>query len=77
MRAPRRLAAALAVAVVALTACSSGSSSSSGGGSPTAQGKGTITVASANFPENVIIANMYADVLRKAGYDVKTKLNLG
>lgn len=78
MRAPRRLAAALAVAAVALIACGSGGgSSSSGGGSPTAQGKGTITVASANFPENVIIANMYADVLRKAGYDVKTKLNLG
>lgn len=84
MRAPRRIGAAFALAAataIALAACGSsggGSSSpSSGSGSPAAGSLGTITVASANFPESTLVANMYADVLEKAGYKINTKYNLG
>jgi osmoprotectant transport system substrate-binding protein len=51
---------------------SSSSSSSSAGGSGTA-----ITVGSANFPENVILAYIYGGALAKAGYKVDYKVNIG
>jgi osmoprotectant transport system substrate-binding protein len=38
---------------------------------------GTIVVGSANFPEQLILANMYADVLENAGLTVERRLNLG
>jgi osmoprotectant transport system substrate-binding protein len=34
-------------------------------------GKGTITVASVDFPESTVLANVYAEVLSKAGYTTK------
>jgi osmoprotectant transport system substrate-binding protein len=37
----------------------------------------SITVGSANFPENVILADIYADALQAAGATVKKKLNIG
>ncbi len=37
----------------------------------------TITVGSANFPENVILANIYAEALQAQGATIKTKLNIG
>jgi osmoprotectant transport system substrate-binding protein len=37
----------------------------------------TITVGSANFPENVVLADIYALALRGAGAKVTTKLNIG
>ncbi len=85
MRAPRRIGAVIALAAataIALAACGSsggGSSSGSSGSSagPTAGSQGSITVASADFAENTLIANMYADVLQKAGYKISTKYNLG
>jgi osmoprotectant transport system substrate-binding protein len=51
---------------------SSSASSSSGGGSGTA-----ITVGSANFPENVILAYIYGGALAKNGFDVSYKVNIG
>jgi glycine betaine/choline ABC-type transport system substrate-binding protein len=40
--------------------------------------KGTsLTVGSANFPENVILAEIYAQALTAQGATVKTKLNIG
>jgi glycine betaine/choline ABC-type transport system substrate-binding protein len=77
-------AAALAL-VVGIAACGGG------GGSPTvsgvqgnlliqsnpANGKTTITVGSKNFTESVILGQIYAQAIRTAGYNVKTKLNLG
>ncbi|HYZ91786.1 MAG TPA: ABC transporter substrate-binding protein [Actinomycetota bacterium] len=36
-----------------------------------------ITVGSANFPESVILAEIYAQALEAEGYDVSTKLNIG
>ncbi len=37
----------------------------------------TITVASFNFPESAILAEIYAQALENAGYPVEKKLNLG
>lgn len=36
-----------------------------------------ITVGSANFPENVVLANIYADALTAQGASVKKTLNIG
>jgi osmoprotectant transport system substrate-binding protein len=63
-------AAALAMAFVA-AACGG-----SGGGAKK-QGKETISVASTNFPENVILANVYGKALKGAGYQVVFRTNLG
>lgn len=71
---------AAAVAVLALSAC--------GGGDPLTaddppedanggNGGGSITVGSANFPENVLLAEIYAGALRGAGLEVETQLNIG
>jgi osmoprotectant transport system substrate-binding protein len=40
-------------------------------------GKVTLTVGSKNFPEAEILGEIYAQALKAAGYEVKTKLNLG
>jgi osmoprotectant transport system substrate-binding protein len=71
------LGAAL-TAVLAVTACGSSS-----GGSPLSSGGGskaptdTIVVGSANFPENVLLAEIYAEALKAKGVKVSTKLNIG
>jgi glycine betaine/choline ABC-type transport system substrate-binding protein len=36
-----------------------------------------LTVGSANFPENVLLAQMYAEALKAQGADIKLKLNIG
>ncbi len=42
------------------------------------QAKGaTLTVGSANFPENVVLAEIYAEALKDQGAKVKTTLNIG
>ncbi len=72
----------LTAALLLAAACGGGGSSSTSpnlpaAGSSSGAAKGTITVASANFTENEIIADMYVDVLKKAGYTVQTKLKIG
>lgn len=37
----------------------------------------SLTVGSANFAENVILANIYAEALQAQGAKIKTKLNIG
>ena len=37
----------------------------------------TLTVGSANFPENVVLADIYAEALKAQGATVSTKLNIG
>ena len=37
----------------------------------------SLTVGSANFPENVVLADIYAQALTSAGAKVSTKLNIG
>jgi osmoprotectant transport system substrate-binding protein len=39
--------------------------------------KGTITVGALNFPESAIIAQIYGQALKGAGYTINFKLNLG
>ena len=51
----------------------SGDSSSSGGD----KSKPAITVGSANFPENVVLAEIYAGALEAKKFDVTKKLNIG
>lgn len=84
-----RIAASLgtAIALVSLAACggggnnndvfASGSSSSSSSSSSGSGGGSSITVGSANFPESVLLANIYAGALKAKGVDVSTKLNIG
>jgi osmoprotectant transport system substrate-binding protein len=40
-------------------------------------GSGTLTVGAVAFAENQIVAEMYAQVLEQAGYEVKRQLDLG
>ena len=65
--------AVLLVGAMALVAAGCGSSKKS----TSASGKPAITIGSANFTESAMLADMYAAVLRKAGFSVSTKLNLG
>jgi osmoprotectant transport system substrate-binding protein len=85
--------AALAViGLAALTACSSSSSSTpasttsasattsaSSGSNPLSPGgsSGSVVVGSANFPENEVLAEIYALALQAKGVKVSTKLNIG
>ena len=64
--------AALALTLpLALSACTSGN--------PLAPGpkKGQITVGSATFPENVLLADIYASALNAKGVKVGTRFNVG
>ncbi len=74
----RAAAAGVAVAAgLALAACgSSGSSSSSNPLTPTAS-KGTVVIGSANFPENELLAQIYATALAAKGVKVTDKFNIG
>jgi osmoprotectant transport system substrate-binding protein len=75
-------AIALVAAIVA-GACGSGGGSSStkkddaGTSTTAAKAKASITISSANFSENEMLANMYGAVLAKAGYPITYKLKLG
>ncbi|WP_233350209.1 ABC transporter substrate-binding protein [Kushneria phosphatilytica] len=40
-------------------------------------GDKTVTIGSTNFSEQLVLANIYADVLRERGVNVNTRLNLG
>lgn len=71
-------AAALAFILVMAACGSSGDdddSTQSGAGND--GGGKSVTIASANFSENVILANMYAKALEAKGYKVTPKFNLG
>ena len=68
------LGATAAVAVVgALTLAACGSTSSAGSTNASPATGGPIVVAAFNFGESKILANMYADVLKKVGYDATVK----
>jgi osmoprotectant transport system substrate-binding protein len=71
-------ASLLALALFA-GACSSGGDDTNTGasGSAAPAAKGTLTVGvSGNFAENQLVAEMYAQVLEKAGYTVNRELNI-
>lgn len=65
------LAVALTVVGLGLAACSSSSGSSSA--STSASAGGPVVVAAFNFGESQLLANMYAQVLDKAGYQATVK----
>ncbi|USQ80431.1 ABC transporter substrate-binding protein [Ornithinimicrobium faecis] len=70
-------------AALALSACGGGGDplaedEPQGGGSDGASAGGdTLVIGSANFPENVLLAEIYAAALGDAGVDVETNLNIG
>lgn len=65
------MGSALVLAIAA--ACGGTASENSGGVNRNKGDKGSLKVASANFTEALILANMYADVLAKAGYKTSTQ----
>ena len=83
------MAAIAAITLAAVAACSSSGSSSSSS-SPSASGSatssnplssggssGSVVVGSANFPEDELLATVYAQALQAKGIKVSTKLNIG
>ena len=67
-----RLAIAFLVAVVVASACGG-----SGGGSPSGAAKPNVTIGSTNFSEQLILGELYAQILEANGYTVTRKFNLG
>jgi osmoprotectant transport system substrate-binding protein len=68
----------VAVAAFTLAACGGGSDSASD--DPFSSGKSasdTIVIGSANFPENELLMQMYAQALEAKGVKVETKPNIG
>ena len=73
-------AIAAGAGLLVLAACGSSSnptSPGSGGGSGSQAPSDTIVVGSANFQENVVLADIYAEALKAKGVKVSTKLNIG
>jgi osmoprotectant transport system substrate-binding protein len=70
------LATAVVASVMALTACGGGSDPLATTPS-SAAASDTIVVGSANFPENALLAQIYAGALSAKGVKVTTKLNIG
>jgi osmoprotectant transport system substrate-binding protein len=60
-----------------LAGCSSSSSLSGGGSSSSPAPKESVVVGSANFSENVILADIYGQALAANGFTVTYKLNIG
>ncbi|HEY2175908.1 MAG TPA: ABC transporter substrate-binding protein [Mycobacteriales bacterium] len=58
----------MAMLAVLVAACGGTASQNSGGVNRSSGSKGSLTVADAGFTESEVLANMYADVLAKAGY---------
>ncbi|HUZ35968.1 MAG TPA: ABC transporter substrate-binding protein [Streptosporangiaceae bacterium] len=77
----RRTRGALAgIAVIAglsLAACGSGGSSNPLKSSAPPASKGSVVVGSANFPEDELLAEIYAQALQAKGIKVTTRFNIG
>ena len=82
------IAAIAAITLAAVAACSSSASSSSSSSSASASASSSnplssggsstsVVVGSANFPENELLATVYAQALQAKGIKVTTKLNIG
>lgn len=71
------LALVMAVSLTAAAACGSSDSPLSTGATGNKAPTETIVVGSANFPENVLLANIYAEALTGKGVKVDKKLNIG
>ena len=73
---PSFVGAAVVTAALALSACG-GSDALDSGDTGSKAATDTIAVGSANFPENVLLANIYAGALEAKGVKVTKKLNIG
>jgi osmoprotectant transport system substrate-binding protein len=60
-----------------VAACGGGDELKSGGSSGGDKSKPSITVGSANFPENVVLGEIYAGALTAKKFSVSKKLNIG
>ncbi|HEX2240707.1 MAG TPA: ABC transporter substrate-binding protein [Actinomycetota bacterium] len=80
MRISRRIVLGALCAALFLGACGTGGDDDGGtadGGATTgAEAKGELTVGSDNFAESQIVAEMYAQVLENAGYEVSRELGI-
>jgi osmoprotectant transport system substrate-binding protein len=77
MQSRRLLVGVVAASMALLTACGSSNSSSTATtnpGSSAPADKGVVRISGQNFTEAEIVADMYADVLKKAGYDPQVHL---
>ena len=73
MRRFRMLALGASVLALVVSACSTG-----GGSSPSAStAKPKVIVGSANFPESILVGEIYAQALEAKGFSVDRKLNIG
>lgn len=80
LRRGRAFAAVALTLVLALAAGACGDDDDDEVGAGGGQGEGaggSLTIASANFSENVILASMYSQALEARGYDVTERFNLG
>ena len=71
------LALTASAAMLAVAACGSSDPLAPGGATTTSSSAGTIVVGSANFPENALLAEIYAGALTAKGVKVEKKLNIG
>ncbi|MEO8518838.1 MAG: ABC transporter substrate-binding protein [Dermatophilaceae bacterium] len=71
------LAFTASAAMLAVAACGSSDPLAPGGATTTSSNAGTIIVGSANFPENALLAEIYAGALSAKGVKVEKKLNIG
>jgi osmoprotectant transport system substrate-binding protein len=71
------LGATVAVAALVLAACGSSNNALAPPPVTGSSSPGTITIGSANFPENVLLADIYAGALKAKGVNVTTKLSIG
>jgi osmoprotectant transport system substrate-binding protein len=83
---PLKLARCIAAVALAAVAAVSGCTSSPSASSSTSDGSGSnllsagstgVVVGSANFPEDELLAEIYAQALQQAGVRVTTRLNIG
>jgi osmoprotectant transport system substrate-binding protein len=74
MRLKRNYVLGASMVALALMATACGST---GGPSSSASPKGTITIASFNFSESIILAHIYGDALKNKGYTINYKDKLG
>jgi osmoprotectant transport system substrate-binding protein len=79
LRTKMTLGAVVATVALAVSACggSDPTAAPSGGDKTSKAPADSIVVGSANFQENVILADIYAEALKAKGVKVSTKLNIG
>lgn len=72
------IASGAVLAALSLAACGAGSDPlATTTSQPTQGAAGAVTVGSANFPENQLLAEIYAGALESAGVPVEKQLNIG